>query len=212
VQPDGDAIISEYTLGPFVYLGIYGHGVVQMIDEAGKPVTFPEDAFAGGADTSIDAMDGFLTASVPPQEEPKAKVTEESSLTTSEMPSGKPPAPIASGGPVPKPIVLSGPGKSKFKSGVVKLEVTCGLPCTVSGSVVPPAAKAARSTAPRPLPFKSIHLPGSGKPVLVTLRFTAAQKKLIARLLRLHRKVVVRVSVTEAPGGAPPGAETIRII
>ena len=68
VQPDGDAIISIYTLGPFVYLGIYGGGVVQMIDEAGKPITFPEDPFAaGGADISINAMDGFLTAAIPPQ-------------------------------------------------------------------------------------------------------------------------------------------------
>jgi hypothetical protein len=210
-QPDGDAIISVYTLGPFVYLGIYGEGIVQMIDEPGTPITFPEDPFAaGGADVSIDGMDGFLTGTIPPQEETKDKAKEKT--TTSETPAGKPPAPITSGGPVPKAIVLSGPGKAKLGSGAVKLEVTCGLPCTVSGSVVPPGVRAAGSPAPRALAFKSVHLPGSGKPVLVTLKFTSAQRKLVARLLKRHRRVVARIRVAEAPGGAPPRLETIRIV
>ncbi len=221
-QPDGDAIISIYTLGPFAYLGVYGGPVVQMIDEPGKAVTFPEDAFAaGGAEPSVDAMDGFLTSSIPPQEE-KTSTTTTSTTTTStttasttttttnETPTGKPPASITSGPPVLKAIVLAGPAKAKFKSGVVKLEVTCGLPCTVSGSVLPPGVKAARNTASRALPFKSVHLPGSGKPALVTLRFTVAQKKLIAGLLRHGGKVVARIVVTEA--GASPGVETIRIV
>ena len=110
-----------------------------------------------------------------------------------------------------KAIGLTGSASAKLGSGVIKLDVTCGLPCTVSGSVLPPGAKAASARRkPRALPFKSVRLAGSGKPVVVTLRFTAAQKKLATALLRKHEKVTAIVTVTEAPGGAAAQSTSIR--
>ena len=111
-----------------------------------------------------------------------------------------------------KAIGLTGSASAKLGSGVIKLDVTCGLPCTVSGSVLPPGAKAASARRkPRALPFKSVRLAGSGKPVVVTLRFTAAQKKLATALLRKHEKVTAIVTVTEAPGGAAAQLTSIKI-
>jgi hypothetical protein len=115
-------------------------------------------------------------------------------------------------GAVIKAIGLSGGGSAKLGSGVIKLDVTCGLPCTVSGFVLPPGAKAASAhKKPKALPFKSVRLSGSGKPVVVTLRFTTAQKQLAAALLRKHEKVTAKITVTEGPGGAAPQSRSIRI-
>jgi hypothetical protein len=121
-------------------------------------------------------------------------------------------AQIKGAGAVVKAISLSGSGSAKLGSGVIKLDVTCGLPCTVSGFVLPPGAKAASAhKKPKALPFKSIRLAGSGEPVLVTLRFTPAQKKLATALLRKHEKVTANITVTEAPGGASPQSTSIKI-
>jgi hypothetical protein len=119
---------------------------------------------------------------------------------------------IKPGGSQVKAIGLTGGGSAKLGSGVIKLDVTCGLPCTVSGFVLPPGAKAASAhKKPKALPFKSIRLAGSGEPVVVTLRFTPAQKKLATSLLRKHEKVTANITVTEAPGGAAPQSTSIKI-
>jgi len=120
-------------------------------------------------------------------------------------------AQIKGSGAVVKAITLSASGSAKLKSGVIKLDVTCGLPCSVSGAVLLPGAKAASAHKPKALPFKSVKLPGSGKPVVVTLRFTPAQKKLVAALLGKHKKVTAEVTVTEAPGGAAAQSLSIRV-
>jgi hypothetical protein len=120
-------------------------------------------------------------------------------------------AQIKGSGAVVKAITLSAGGSAKLKSGVIKLDVTCGLPCSVSGVVLLPGAKAASAHKPKALPFKSVKLPGSGKPVVVTLRFTPAQKKLVAALLGKHKKVTAEVTVTEAPGGAAAQSLSIRV-
>jgi hypothetical protein len=120
-------------------------------------------------------------------------------------------AQIKGSGAVVKAITLSASGSAKLKSGVIKLDVTCGLPCSVSGVVLLPGAKAASAHKPKALPFKSVKLPGSGKPVVVTLRFTPAQKKLVAALLGKHKKVTAEVTVTEAPGGAAAQSLSIRV-
>jgi hypothetical protein len=121
-------------------------------------------------------------------------------------------AQIKGAGAVVKTLGLSGSGSAKLGSGVIKLDVTCGLPCTVSGFVLPPGAKAASAhKKPKALPFKSIRLAGTGKPVVVTLRFTPAQKQLAAALLRKHEKVTAKITVTEGPGGAVPKSKSIRI-
>jgi hypothetical protein len=120
-------------------------------------------------------------------------------------------AQIKGAGAVIKAIGLSGSGSAKLGSGVIKLDVTCGLPCTVSGFVPPPSAKAASVRKPKALPFKSLRLAGSGKPVVVTLRFTPAQKKLVTALLHEHEKVTAKIIIIEGPGGAPPQSRSIRI-
>jgi hypothetical protein len=130
---------------------------------------------------------------------------------SSETPAAGAGAQIKGSGAVVKAITLSASGSAKLKSGVIKLDVTCGLPCSVSGAVLPPGAKAASTHKPKALPFKSVKLPGSGKPVVVTLRFTSAQKKLVAALLRKHKKVTAEVTVTEAPGGAAAQSQSIRV-
>jgi hypothetical protein len=130
---------------------------------------------------------------------------------SSETPTAGAGAQIKGSGAVVKAITLSAGGSAKLKSGVIKLDVTCGLPCSVSGAVLLPGAKAARAHKPNALPFKSVKLPGTGKPVVVTLRFTPAQKKLVAALLRKHKKVTAEVTVTEAPGGAAAQSQSIRI-
>ena len=111
-----------------------------------------------------------------------------------------------------KVILLSPTTSAKLKSGAVKLSVSCGLPCTVAGTIVLPGAKAAKAGKSRELPFKSVKLPGSGTPVVVTLRFTATQRKLLSGLLRRHVRVTAKITVTEAPGGAAPQSRSIRIL
>jgi hypothetical protein len=207
-----DGIETIFALGPFFYVGITGEPAVELVDEPKEAVSLMAEPFVSGSG-SVKAMGGFLTAEVPtPSGEGAGGGTAPVGGTVEG--GGKPPAPpappITGSTSVSKLIKLGGATTAKLKNGAIKLVVTCGLPCTVGGSVLPPGAKAAGSR-PRALPFKSIKLPGSGKPVTVTLRFTHIQKLLIARLLKKHERVSARITVSEAPGGAPSKSKLLKI-
>jgi len=218
---DDDGIETIYSLGPFLYVGVYLERTVELVDEPMEAVALMSAPFASGngsesANVSVVAMDGFLTGT--PAHEPTGGEggggEDGGTGVGTKSPSGTTGAP-SNPVPVPAPgsgkLHLAGAGKVKLKSGYITLEVTCGLPCTVAGSVGGSAAKASSAGKPKALAFKSVAVPGSGQTVVVKLRFTRAQKQLIARLLRKHEKVTAKVTVTEASGGAPPQSKIITI-
>jgi hypothetical protein len=215
VGPSGD-----FALGSGLYIandnGISaGNGGAYRLSPGQQPVPTELDKALGPAMTGF-LIGGLGTGGAGPggsgsgsPETPAA-----GSGTTPSAGSGSsetPGAQIKGAGAVVKAIGLSGSGSAKLGSGVIKLDVTCGLPCTVSGSVLPPGAKAASARKPKALPFKSVRLAGSGKPVAVTLKFTPAQKKLVVALLHKHEKIAAKITVIEGPGGAPPQSRSIRI-
>ena len=214
---DDDGIDTIYSLGPFLYVGVYLERTVELVDEPAEAVALMSAPFASGnggesANTSVDAMAGFLTGT-PTKSEPTGGEGGGAGVGT-KSPSG-PTGPPTNTGPVAGTaggkLHLSGAGKVKLKSGYIKLEVTCGLPCTVAGSVSGPAAKVSSAHKSKALAFKSVAVPGSGQAVVVKLRFTRAQRQLITRLLRKHEKVTAKITVTESSGGAPPQSKVIRI-
>jgi hypothetical protein len=208
---------GAFALGSGLYIandnGISaGNGGAYRLSPGQQPVQTELDKTLGGA------MTGFLVGGSG-TEGPGPGGSGSGSPETSSAGSGSSGTPAAGvagaqikgAGAVVKAISLSGSASAKLGSGVIKLDVTCGLPCIVSGSVLPPGAKAASAPKPKALPFKSVRLAGSGKPVVVTLRFTRAQKKLVAALLHKHKKVTAKITVIEGPGGALPQSRSIRI-
>jgi hypothetical protein len=196
-------IETIYSLGPFVYVGIYGSRTVELLDAEGSPLHLMARPFVAGeeVDATVTSMAGFLSGT--PSVEPAPK-----------GPGAGSPGPGGPSGATPKAkpaaIVISGAAKGKLGSGGIKVKVTCGLPCTIAGAIVPPGAKFARRA--KALPFKTVKLPGTGRPVTVTLRFTRAQRLYARAQLRRHRKVKAIVRVTEGAGGAAPSTFTIRIV
>jgi hypothetical protein len=211
VLPAKSGATGILSLGSGLYIANGSADGLAYRLSSGKP-----PALAGVNGALGSAMTGFLTGGDAEEPGPggSGEGSGKSPAAGTETPAGASVAGSQLKGPggAIKAISFSGVASSvKLKGGVIKLDVDCAQPCTVSGQLLVPGAKAASAGKPKSLPFKSVELAGSGEPVPVTLRFTAAQKKLAASDLRKHKKVTAKITVTEAPGGAAPSSKTIRI-